>query len=35
METSRAINAYFEGINNDGMIKKVEIDNCGIKEYEV
>ena len=33
--TSRAINAYFEGINNDGMIKKVEIDNCGIKEYEV
>lgn len=33
--TSRAINAYFEGVNDNGIIEKVKIDNCGIKEYEL
>lgn len=32
--TTKAINAYFEGIAADGVIPNVGIENCEIKEYE-
>ena len=32
--TCRAINAYFNGINEDGYVQSVKINNCEIIEYE-
>ena len=32
--TCRAINAYFNGIDEDGYVQSVKINNCEIKEYE-
>ncbi len=32
--TCRAINAYFNGIGEDGYVQGVDIKNCEIKEYE-
>lgn len=32
--TCRAINAYFNGIGEDGIIKSAKIKNCEIKEYK-
>ena len=32
--TCRAINAYFNGIQEDGTVVSAEMDNCEIREYE-
>ena len=31
---SRAINAYFNGISDDGIVVSSNIKNCEIREYE-
>ena len=32
--TIKTINAYFNGFDENGVLPRVEIGNCGIKEYE-
>ena len=33
--TMRTINAYFNGIDENGLLPKIEAVNCEIKEYEL